>query len=145
MSLRNLQVGVDSVVNMAAMAMTFNVGFGVMVAMVVVNCRARGHLYYPRLHVANTMPEEHVQGQDVEQLQSREDDDEKLQDFLHAVGHVQVQEFQNLATAKFNHSYVLLLPLSRKQCLHRCLQQTYCEKHNSHVSNYLLITRINEE
>lgn len=88
MALGNFEVGVDAVVHMAAMVVTNNCRFRVVLAMVVVlmmpvhwTC---SHLYSALLVITDAaiVPEESVQREEVEQLQSREDEDEEFQDFL---------------------------------------------------------------
>lgn len=88
MALGNFEVGVDAVVHMAAMVVTNNCRFRVVLAMVVVlmmpvHWTCSSHLYSALLVITDAaiVPEESVQREEVEQLQSRQDEDEEFQDF----------------------------------------------------------------
>lgn len=76
MALGNLEVGVDAVVHMAAMVLANNCRFGVVLAMMIVLMPVHwtcSHLYSALLVITDAaiVPEESVQRDEVEQLQSR--------------------------------------------------------------------------
>lgn len=76
MALGNLEVGVDAVVHMAPMVLANNCRFGVVMAMVIVLMPVHwtsSHLYSALLVITDAaiVPEESVQREEVEQLQSR--------------------------------------------------------------------------